>query len=118
MSFCSKVEERPINTLQNMMDNAKLGDVMTVYEDGDQQVYVNCRMPKKFCYADGSVKCPNGLMLYDEEEKKVVANTPQEVYNYLDDCLIFDTDMNCTEEQLEQVNKWFKEEFQVEGYQA
>lgn len=105
--FDSRVEERPINTLQLMMDNSHLGDITTVYEDGDAQVYVNSKMPKKFLNKDGSVKAENGIMLYDEEEKKIIANTPQEVYDYLDGCLIFD-EMNCTKEQLEQVFNYFK----------
>ena len=104
----TKVYDRPINTLQAMMDNSKLGDVMTVYEDGDYQVYCNWQMPKKFLHKDGSVKCENGLMLFDEEEVEIAANNPQDVFNYLDDCLIFDTDMNCTPEQLTQVLDYFE----------
>ena len=105
---------RPICTLQTMMDNSHLGDEITVYEDGDRQVVVNNQLPKKLLYPNGSVKCVNGLMLFDEVERKVIANTPQEVYDYLDGCLIFDTEMNCTQEQLDQVNQWFKEEWNVE----
>ena len=110
----TRLDKRPINTLQTMMDNSHLGDEVTVYEDGDRQVVVNSQLPKKLLYPNDSVKCVNGLMLFDEVERKVIANTPQEVYDYLDDCSIFDTEMNCTQEQLDQVNKWFKEEWNVE----
>ena len=120
MGFDSKVYERPINTLQAMMDNSKLGDVLTVYEDGDSQVYVNCKMPKRFLYEDNTVKCPNGLMLYDEENHKIETkvdgtkiDSPQKVYDYLDGCDIFDTYMNCTEEQRTQVVEWLKTEYNV-----
>ena len=120
MGFNSTVYERPVNTLQAMMDNSKLGNVLTIYEDGDRQVYVNSKMPKRFLNENGSVKCPNGLMLYDEENRKIETrldgtrvNTPQSVYDYLDGCLIFDTDMNCTEEQRSQVIEWLKTEYNV-----
>ncbi len=108
-----EVKERPINTLQTMMDNSKLGDVWVVYENGDNQVVVNEKMPKRYLNPDNSVKCVNGLMIYDYEEKKVVANTPQEVYDTLLDYLIFDIDLNCSHEQYEQVNNWLAKEYNV-----
>ena len=122
MGFDSRVYERPINTIQAMMDNSKVGNYITIYEDGDCQVYVNDNMPKKYLYKPtqegqrGAVKCPNGLMLYDEEEKTVIANTPQEVFNFLDGCDILEVDLNCTQEQKDQVMTWFKEKWNVEGY--
>lgn len=111
MGFVSTVDNRPINTLQYMLDNSKIGDYVFVYEDGDQQI---CDLPKRLLKKDGSVRVKNGLMLFDVEKNKVIANTPQEVYDFCDDCLIFDTEMNCTEEQKEQVLKWF-EQFGVYG---
>lgn len=112
MGYSSTVDERPVNTLQIMLDNSKIGDYVYVYEDGDQQI---CDLPKRFIKEDGSVKVKNGLMLFDTEEKKVIAKTPQEVYNFCDDCLIFDTDMNCSEEQKQQVLNWF-EQYGVYGF--
>ena len=102
------VYDRPINTLQAMMDNSHLGDVLTVYEDGDRQVYINAKMPDKYLHADGSVRCPAGLMLFSEEDKAVEADGAEAVFHYLDGCLIFDTELNCTKEQLVQVLDYFE----------
>ena len=48
-------------------------------------------------------------MLFDEEEYKIVAIGAQEVYDYLEDCLIFEKELNCTGEQLAQINQYFKD---------
>lgn len=105
MGFNCNVDKRPVNTLQYMLDNSKIGDSVLVYEDGDQQI---CDLPKRLLKKDGSVKVKNGLMLFDTEENKIIAKTPQEVYEFCDDCLIFDTEMNCTEKQKMQVLNWFE----------
>ena len=109
------VEKRPINTLQLMMDNSHLGDEVIVYEDGDNQVVINKELPKHYLYDAEpgyrrTVKVPNDkkIMLFDEEERKVVALGVQEVYDYLDDCMIFEVDLNCSQKQLDQVNNYFK----------
>ncbi len=110
------VEKRAINTLQIMMDNSHLGDFVIVYEDGDQQVVTNSELPKRYLYEPSGpgirpvVKVPKGkkIMLFDEEERKVVALGAQQVYDYLDECLIFEEGLNCTKKQLAQTNQYFK----------
>ena len=109
------VERRPINTLQLMMDNSHVGDSVTVYEDGDNQVVINSELPDDLLNEKQpgyrrTVKVPNDkkIMLFDEEERKVVALGVQEVYDYLDDCMIFEVDLNCSQKQLDQVNNYFK----------
>ena len=98
----TKVETRAINTLQHIIDNSHVGDYVTVYEDGDQQVLINSELPKQYLYEPNdpntrpAVKVPNEekIMLFDEEEYKIVAIGAQEVYDYLEDCLIFEKELN------------------------
>lgn len=111
-----KVYDRPINTLQTMFDNSKIGDYMTIYEDGDNQVVVNSELPKRLLYPfapyeRGIVKVPKNqkIMIFNEESRKVECLGPQAVFEYLLGCDIFDTDMNCTIEQLHQVLLYLKE---------
>lgn len=111
------VKKRAINTLQIMMDNSHLGDFVIVYEDGDQQVVANSELPKRYLYESSgpgirpAVKVPKDkkIMLFDEEERKVVALGAQQVYDYLDECLIFEKGLNCTKKQLAQTNQYFKD---------
>lgn len=109
MGFSDKIDKRPVNTLQTMLDNSKIGDYIYVYENGDMQI---CDLPQKYINRDNSVKVENGLMLFDTEENDLIAATPQEVFNFCYDCLIFD-DINSTPKQREQVLNWFKNDFGV-----
>lgn len=98
-----EVCERPINTLQEMIDNTQVP--WTVYEDGDQAVYYD--LPKRLRHPDGSVKCLQGIMIYDEEEKKVYARGSDGVRCALEDIMAFEVGLNCTQEQLDQVLKHY-----------
>ena len=104
----TKVDERPINTLQYMIDNSKIP--FTVYENGDQCI---SDLPGEYLNENGSVKVENGLMLWDEEELEVYREGAQEVADCLWGCLIFDTDMNCSKGQLKQVCEWLRKEFNI-----
>ena len=106
MFFDTRVDNRPVNTLQIMLDNSQLGESVCVYENGDQQF---CSLPKKLLNEDGSVKVKNGLMLFHVGENKVIAKNPQQVYDLCDDYLIFEEGLNCCSEQLQQVFEWFKQ---------
>ncbi len=102
-----KVYDRPINTLQAMMDNSKVGDEITVYENGDQVVVANS-LTNKYLNKDGSVKVRNKIMLWDETDHIEIVSGAQKVYEYLDDCMIFDTNLNCSKEQYDQVIEYLK----------
>ena len=109
------VDIRPINTLQHMMDNSHVGDYITIYEDGDQQVLINSELPNYYLYESKdpnirrAVKVKRKIMLFDEEERKVVALGAQQVYDYLEECLVFEEGLNCTEEQLKQTLQYLKD---------
>lgn len=107
----TKVEERPIETLQNMIDNS--GVPFSVYEDGDSQIYCNVQMPREYLHDNKSVRVEDGLMLWDDEEWKLEREGAQACYEELDSVCVFDTDMNCTEEQLKQVLVWLEQSYGV-----
>ena len=111
----SKIDARPINTVQIVMENAHYGDTMTVYEDGDSQVVVNSELPKRYLYPTtpghrAPVKVPKGkkIMIFDEEERKVCALGPEEVYDFLNVCGGPFDEINCTPEQQEQIIDYFR----------
>ena len=110
--FDSAVYERPINTLQAIMDNSKIGEELTVYEDGDRIVYINGTMSKKYLYAHTNkcVKVPGDYLIgiYDETEKTFIVTGVGSVRDYLIDCEVLN-DLNGTPKQLDQVRNYLIE---------
>lgn len=109
------VDIRPINTIQIVMENAHYGDTMTVYEDGDRQVFVNRELPKRYLYPTtpghrAAVKVPKGkkIMIFDEEERKAIALGPEEVYDFLNECGGPFDEISCTPEQQKQIIEYFR----------
>lgn len=102
----------PINTLQRMIDNAKL-DFIVVYQHGDNQVLPT---NKKFLDKDGKLIVEDGLMLVDYEnveDGEIIAEGAQEVVEMLKEWEVL-SDLNATEEMLSQVKAWLKETFEIE----
>ena len=104
--FDGRVDPNPINTIQKMLFNAKIDDI-SVYFDGDKPI---APVDNDCLYPDGTVKVPDGkqIMLYDDTEMRIEALGPQEVYYALLEWLIIDPDLNCTQEQHDQVIDFFK----------
>ena len=94
-----------INTIQHMLTNAKMDDV-SIYAEGDNPIW---KIKKRYI-KHGSVHIPYNkkVMLWDDTEQRIIALGPQEVYNSLFSWLILDPDLNCTQEQREQVIEYFK----------
>lgn len=111
--FNSIVYERPINTLQAIMDNSKIGEELTVYQDEDRPVYVNSKIPKKYLYGsirNNAIKIPGDYLIgiYDETEKSFIVTGAGSVRDYLIDCEVLNG-LNGTKEQLNQVITYLDE---------
>lgn len=110
-SFSKEKHEFPINTLQRLIDNAKM-DYIVVYQNGDNQVLPT---NKKFLDKDGKLVVTDGLILMDYEEVEdgeIIVSGAQEVIDTLRDWEVC-SELNGTKEMLDQVRAWAKETFGV-----
>lgn len=98
-----------LNLIQRIIGRAKMDYFLSIYQNGDNPIsYINPELLDE----NGKVKCDNGLILYDEEEDIIIANTPQEVYNWLFNTMVLD-ECNASEEELNMICSWLSREYNV-----